>query len=132
MEGYGAENATDGDPNTIWHTAGEGEPPGFPHELIVQFGTPTQIKGFTALPRQDGNHNGWIKDYALYASSDGETWGEPIVKGVFVEDANLKTVAFTAPVTARAVKLVASSGYAKGPWTSLAEFHILLLDPKPK
>jgi len=83
------------------------------------------LAGFTALPRQDGNQNGWIKDFAFCASDDGTNWGEPVVKGIFTADDKLKTVEFAAPVTAKFVKLVALSGYADGPWASLAEFNVI-------
>jgi len=128
-EGYAAQNAIDGDPQTIWHTSYDADPiPTFPHELAVEFTTAETLTGFTALPRQDGNHNGWIRDFAFYASTDGVNWGDPIVKGVFAKSAKLKTVNFPAPVTAKFVKLVALSGYANGPWASLAEFNVIRAD----
>ena len=127
--GYEPENATDGDPDTIWHTGWDGNPPGFPHELVIEFDAPRKITGFTALPRQDGNHNGWIKNYSCYASTDGQTWGKPVAQGTFTQDASLKTVKFPAPITAGAIKLVALSGFADGPWASLAEFNVISAEP---
>jgi F5/8 type C domain/Glycosyl hydrolases family 2, sugar binding domain/Glycosyl hydrolases family 2, TIM barrel domain len=127
--GYEAPNAIDGDPQTMWHTRWDGDPvPQFPHDLVVQFKTAEKLTGFTALPRQDGKHNGWIRRYAFYASSDGTNWGAPVVEGTFSDDANLKTINFPAPVTAKYVKLVALSGYTHGPWASLAEFNVLRND----
>jgi beta-galactosidase len=125
QEGYEPENAVDGDTETLWHTSWEGEPPGFPHELVVEFDTPRRILGFTTLPRQDDKNNGWIKDYAFYVSADGKTWGPPVQTGTFDADSKLQTVKFTSPVTGKFVKLVALSGHAKGPWASLAEFKII-------
>jgi hypothetical protein len=125
--GFEAENAIDGDQDTFWHTSWDEDPmPGFPHDLVVQFKTTETLTGFTALPRQDGNHNGWIKEFAFYTSSDGTNWGEPVVKGVFPKNAKLKTINFPTPATAKFVKLVALSGYADGPWASLAEFNVIL------
>jgi hypothetical protein len=124
-EGYEAQNAIDGDPNTMWHSSWEGDIPNFPHELVVEFKAPKTLAGFTALPRQDGNQNGWIKDFAFYTSNDGTNWGEPVIKGVFPRDEKLKTEGFSTPVTAKFVKLTALSGYADGPWASLAEFNII-------
>ena len=128
QEGYEAANALDGDPNTMWHTAWGGLAPGFPHELVIAFDAPKSITGFTALPRQDGNPNGWIKDYEFRVSGDGQRWTEPVAKGIFSNDAALKTVKFPAPVPAKFVKLVALSGWADGPWASLAEIGILEAD----
>jgi len=124
-EGYEVENAIDGDPDTMWHTSWEGDMPGFPHELVIEFDGARKLAGFTALPRQDGNQNGWIKDFTFYVSTEGKTWSEPVANGVFAQDAKLKTVKFAAPVTAKFVKLVALSGYADGPWASLAEFNVI-------
>ena len=128
-DGYAVQNAIDGDPETFWHTSWDADPmPAFPHELTVEFKTAETLTGFTALPRQDDNHNGWIKEFAFYASDDGVNWGEPVAKGIFPEDANLKTISFPSPVTAKFVKLVALSGYAEGPWASLAEFNVIHSD----
>ena len=124
-DGYEVANAIDGDPDTMWHTSWEGDMPNYPHELVVEFDAARKLAGFTALPRQDGNQNGWIKDFAFYASADGKTWGDPVAKGVFAKNAELKTVKFAKPVTTKFVKLVALSGYADGPWASLAEFNVI-------
>ncbi|MGH7980423.1 MAG: discoidin domain-containing protein, partial [Limisphaerales bacterium] len=125
QDGYEARKAIDGDPQTFWHSRWDDPAPTFPHGLVVQFKTSEELTGFTALPRQDGNHNGWIKGFAFYASNDGAHWGEPVFQGRFSDDAKLKTIHFSSPVTAKFVKLVALSGYARGPWASLAEFNII-------
>jgi hypothetical protein len=129
QDGCEVQNAIDGNPDTIWHTSWDSDPaPTFPHEFTVEFKTAETLTGFTALPRQDGNHNGWIKEFAFYASSDGSNWAEPVAKGIFSENAKLKVVHFSRPVTAKFVKLVALSGYADGPWASLAEFNVIPSD----
>ena len=124
QEGYEAANAIDGDPATLWHTAWGDEAPGFPHALVVEFDAPRTLTGFTALPRQDANLNGQIKDYACYLGADGQNWGEPVEKGTLARDAGLKTVRFAQPGTGRFLKLVALSGHASGPWASVAEFTV--------
>lgn len=117
--------AIDGNPTTMWHTAW-GEPmPSFPHELTLELNSLTRLHGLTFLPRQDNNRNGWIKDYTLHTSPDGNAWGEPIAAGTFAADAALKTVRFANPVSARFVRLTARSGHANGPWASLAELGLL-------
>lgn len=125
QEGYAARNAIDGNPNTMWHTSWDGNAPGFPHELVVQFDKPRKIAGFTALPRQDGVEYGWIKDYALYVSNDGRSWGDPVTRGVFARNGKRKTIGFRAPQIAKYVKLVALTGYSTGLWASLAEFNVV-------
>jgi len=60
-----AARAIDGSPDTIWHTPWTEPVPAFPHWLIIELPKPMTLAGFTALPRQDGNGNGWIKEYAF-------------------------------------------------------------------
>ena len=83
------------------------------------------MTGFTAMPRQDGQRNGWIKDYALYLSADGHNWGEPVAKGTFARSADLKSVKLAQPATAKFIKLVALSGHANNPYASLAELAVI-------
>ncbi|RIK84341.1 MAG: hypothetical protein DCC67_05030 [Planctomycetota bacterium] len=120
-EGY---LAFDGNPKTFWHTEWRANGPGLPHSLQVEFRKPITIRGFTALPRQDGVRHGWINDYLLYASDDGKNWGEPVARGSFTADKQLKAVEFK-PVTARFFRLVAASGFDALPYASLAEFCVL-------
>jgi hypothetical protein len=122
---YEAEKALDGDPDTMWHTVwGEGAV-GFPHQIQVEFIQPQTLRGFTALPRQDGQQNGWIKDYEFYVSADGQNWGAAVAKGAFTNNSELKTLLFAQPVATLFIKLVALSGYSDGPWASLAELGFL-------
>lgn len=122
---YAAASAVDGDPTTIWHTAWGDGAPGFPHELVVELEAPRAIAGITALPRQDGNRNGWIRAYEIYASADGQTWDAPVARGEFPGNASLKTVKLEKPVAVKFIKLRAVSGHANGPWASLAELGLL-------
>jgi hypothetical protein len=124
QEGYEVEAATDGDPATMWHTPWEGSAPGFPHELVIEFDAPRTLTGLTALPRQDGNPNGWIKDYGVFVSSVGQNWTE-VARDTFARNAELKTVRFAKPASAKFLKLVAWSGHANGPFASLAELGVL-------
>jgi hypothetical protein len=121
-DGY---QAIDGNPRTIWHTQWRAAGPAFPHSIQVQFKSPISIRGFTVLPRQDGVQNGLINDYAFYASDDGEHWGEPIARGSFTANKELKTVNLPKPVTGRFFRLVAASGFDALPYASIAEFAVI-------
>jgi hypothetical protein len=116
-------NAMDGNPETFWHTAWRAGPSAFPHELRIESVASRRIRGFTALPRQDGNRNGWIREYAFYVSDDGVHWGEPVKRGALDETKELKTVTFEKPVQGRFFKFVALSSYTRH--ASLAEFSLL-------
>lgn len=122
---YPADNAIDGDADTLWHTPwGESATP-FPHHLIIELPKPARITGLTCLPRQDNNHNGWIKDYAVYASADGQGWGRPIAQGAFERNDNLHRIKFVQPMETRFLKFVALSSFdPTAPFASLAELFL--------
>lgn len=123
---YEAANAIDGDPDTMWHTPWEGAAPKFPHELVVELPKTVRVAGVTCLPRQDGNPNGWIKEYAVLLSADGKTWGPPAAQGAFKRDASLHTVKLGQPQEARFIKLVAVSSFDPAkPYASLAELSVI-------
>jgi len=67
-ENGAARNVLDGDEATFWHTEWFSAAPPYPHTLILDLGTTYQVDQVTYLPRQDGNENGTIADYALYLS----------------------------------------------------------------
>jgi hypothetical protein len=82
--------------------------------------------GLTCLPRQDGQRNGWIKDYAVHVSADGKDWGAPVAQGTFKRDGNLHTIKFAAPVSTRFLKLIAVSSFDPAkPYASLAELPVI-------
>jgi hypothetical protein len=122
-DGKGA-NAVDGDTNTFWHTQYTDDTPTCPHEIVIELVTPTTIKGFTYLPRQDDSENGTIKDYEFYVSDDGKDFGQPVSKGTFENSKDLKTVAF-GPKKCRFIKLKALSEVNDAAWTSAAEIGVV-------
>lgn len=124
--GAGA-NAVDGNPNTFWHTQWQDATPECPHEIVVELVPPSTIKGFTYLPRQDGNENGTIKDYEFYVSDDGKDFGQPVKKGAFAAGSDKKTVTFD-PVKCQFIKLKALSEVNDQAWTSAAEITVIPAD----
>jgi hypothetical protein len=126
--GYAAELAIDGKASTFWHTAWAPVAAPFPHELIVELPAPVNLRGFTALPRQDGNRNGRIKDYEFYTSPDGVNWGAPAAIGTFSDYPRLQTVKLGNRIRAKFVKLVARSAHSNGDFASLAELEVLRAD----
>ena len=122
-DGKGA-NAVDGDSATFWHTQWQDNTPGLPHEIVIEVEPPTQIKGFTYLPRQDESDHGVIKDYEFYVSDDGKEFGQAVKTGTFGEGKEKKTVTF-APKAARFIKLKAISEINGEAWTSAAEIDVI-------
>lgn len=119
-----AANAVDGDPNTIWHTQYQDTAPACPHEIAIELASAATIKGFTYLPRQDDSENGTIKGYEFYVSTDGQDFGQPVAKGEFENNKDLKTVTF-APKACRFIKLKALSEVNDAAWTSAAEIGVV-------
>ena len=122
-DGKGA-NAVDGDTSTFWHTQWQDSSPGHPHEIIIELGAPTSIKGFTYLPRQDDQVNGTIKDYEFYLSNDGKDFGQPVKKGTLGEGKEKRIVTFDAK-PGRFIKLKALSEINDQAWTSAAEIGVI-------
>lgn len=118
-EGW-ARHAIDGDPGSFWHTkyGGKATPP--PHEITIDMGKSYSLSGIRYTPRQDGDH-GRIRDYALYLSQDGKTWGKPAKQGRFPKGRRARTLSFARPVTARYFRLVAQSEVKNRAWTTVAE-----------
>jgi len=127
------ENAIDNDPATLWSTVWFPEIKRHPHEIIIDLGKELDIKGFTYLPRQDGNSNGWINEYEFYVSPDGKEWGKPVAKGCFDRNDSLKKIVFygaesvysDSAVRAGYFRLVAKNGFGDDPYTTIAELDII-------
>ena len=114
----------DGDPNTIWHSAYGVTVTKYPHWIDFDAAEEKSMKGFTFLPRQSGQ-NGWVKDYEIYVSADGQNWGEPIHKGQFERNADLKKVMFKQPVKARYIRLRTLNEWSGQDFGSGAEFTLI-------
>ena len=119
-----ASNMLDGDASSIWHTMYSVTVAKYPHWVDFDANETKLMKGFTFLPRQEGT-NGWIKDYEIYVSQDGKTWGDPICKGTFARDAKLKKVLFDKPVRARYIRFRALSEQNGQDYASGAEFTLI-------
>lgn len=119
-----AANIADGDNESIWHTMYSITLAKYPHWIDFDAGEIRLMKGFTLLPRQSGS-NGWIKDYEIYVSQDGKEWGQPIAKGAFGNNAELKKVMFAKPVKARYIRFRALSEQNGNDYASAAEFSLI-------
>lgn len=101
-----AQNAIDGDTQSMWHTPWQGDAPPPPHALTIDLGTTARLSGFRYLARQDKVVNGTIAQYRFYLSDDGLNWGEPVAAGDFV--------AMSAPTTEKTV-IFAEQGANRAP-----------------
>lgn len=120
------ENAIDGNTATFWHTAYGANTPNCPHQIIVDMAKNYNVTAFTYQGRSD-NQNGRIKEYKLYFSTDGTTWGTPVATGSFENTSAEQIVKLSKMVTARYFKLVAVSEVNGQAWSSAAELGIQAL-----
>lgn len=119
-----AEHLLDGDESSIWHTMYSITLAKYPHWIDFDANEMKLMKGFTFLPRQSGS-NGWVKDYEIYVSQDGKSWGEPIAKGTFANTGELKKVMFNKPVRARYIRFRALNEQHGQDYASGAEFQLI-------
>lgn len=117
-------NALDGNPRSLW---GSRLSPAarLPHSITVDMKKLTVVSGLLYLPRQDGNRQGRIGRFAISVSTNGRTFSRPVATGTWADDAIQKTARF-ASVRTRYVRLTAltEAGH-RGPWTTVAELHLL-------
>jgi hypothetical protein len=122
--GYEASNAIDGNPDTIWHTAWEPTAAPYPHEIQIELTEGREITGFTYLPRQDMT-NGWIDEYEVYVSPDGQNWGDPAATGRFEKSRDQKKILFSEACKGRFFRFVALSGFDGQAFASAAEIGLI-------
>ena len=117
-------NAIDGQNGSFWHSRWSGKVADHPHWLAVDFGQSQTLTGVTVLPRQGENSNGRIKDYEIYVSEDGKSWGTPAAKGTWKNSSNEQTAKFKTPAKGRHLKLVALSEVTGQKFATIAELDV--------
>lgn len=117
-------NAIDGNPDTYWHTRWNPNVTKHPHELVIDLGSPIRIAAVVYTDRAD-MANGRVRDYEIYLSDDGKTWGEPAAKRRFGPRSGEHIVRLPAPITARFLRFVALSEVNGAAYASVAELSIV-------
>lgn len=123
--GYEPENALDGDLLTFWHTAWGETATKPPHEIVIAFDKAVSLRGLRITFRQDGNKNGWVKDYEVYASRNWKEWGAPAAKGELKATAEAQAIQLSKLAEAQFIRIVVLSGHEAGSWASIAEIDLL-------
>jgi len=122
--GNEAKKAFDNDLSTFWHTEYSGSEPKCPHTLVVDMIKIYNVTAFTYTARTDGSSNGMVKEYEVYFSTDGKTWGSAALTGEFKNTSSMQIAKLTKPVAARYFKFVAKSEINGNAWTSASEVGI--------
>ncbi|MDO4714782.1 MAG: glycoside hydrolase family 2 TIM barrel-domain containing protein [Bacteroidales bacterium] len=118
-----ASHLVDDNPDSFWHSMYSVTVAKYPHWVDFDAQEVKMLKGFTLLPRQDGN-NGNIKDYKVQVSLDGNTWTD-VTQGSFAKGKTLRRVLFDKPIKARYLRFVALSEQTGQDFATIAEFTIL-------
>ena len=119
-----AANVIDGKPETIWHTQFAPDIKKHPHELVIDLGKESTIRGFRYMARQDGGWNGALKDVEFSVSNDPEEFGKPILKVALRKTRSVQDIKCK-PIKGRYVRLRALSEVNGGPWASIAEIGVI-------
>ena len=116
--------AIDNNLNTIWHTAWGNNEPKHPHNIVIDMIKIYNVTAITYTARQDGNANGMVKEYEIYLSTDGKTWGNAVATGEFKNTTAQQVAKLASAKAGRYLKLVAKSEVNGNAWTSAAEIGI--------
>ena len=125
--GYEGDKAIDGIATTSWHTQWQPTTPDYPHEIVIGFDSSVKLAGFKYLPRQD-MQNGWISEYAVHVSTDGQAWSDVVSAGTFERTSSEKTVMFDNAADCKFIKFVAKNGIDGQKFAAIAEFDIVIAD----
>ncbi|RYG35313.1 DUF4981 domain-containing protein, partial [bacterium] len=115
------ENAIDGDPETYWHSRWNPKTAG-PHSLTLEFKESKSLTGVRITPRQD-MQNGRVKDYDIYVSADGQSWGSAIASGTLPDSGDVQTVSFAKAASGKFLRLVVKSDHSNGDLGAVAELE---------
>ena len=114
----------DGRSDTYWHSAWRSEPvPGYPHEVVIDLGVESELRGFTITPRQ-ARTSSRVRKIAFYLSNDGQTWPSTPACTLEMENSDNEQSAMLPELcTAKFVKIVCLEPMVAGEsWAALAEF----------
>jgi hypothetical protein len=123
-----AANVLDGDPASFWHTQWQPESAPMPHELIIDLGRETKLRGINYVQRQE-QANGRLAKAEVYTSLRREEWGEPAAEIEGKDGPELASVVFKAPTTTRFLRLVVRAEANGQPFAALAELDVIPCEP---
>lgn len=123
--GWEPELAVDDNCETFWHSQFDPRVP-LPHSITLDLGTSYDVEALSYQSRQDGNSNGYITEYVIEVSADGQTFTE-VASGAWALDPTTKIVDLAEPVSARYVRLTANNG--GGGHAAAAEIRVVYVAP---
>ena len=119
--GFPAAQGIDGDVATIWHSDWRDASARFPITYTLDMIEPAEVVGVRIQNRTDKT-NGRVREFAIDASSDGETWSPVLTSATLADSGEAKDFVFRKPTEARVLRFRALSSNTGKPMASLAEF----------
>ncbi len=119
-----AARAIDGNPRTHWHTRFQGELAEHPHELVIDLGRESTVRGFRYLARQDAGWNGAVAQCDFSVGTTPDAFGTPVAEATFKKLKPAQEV-LCDPVKGRYIRLRVLSEVNGGPWASIAELGVI-------
>jgi beta-galactosidase len=113
----------DGKNDTVWRSRGGVGPALPPHHVVIDLGGVRRLSAVSYLPDQE-RFIGHAKDYAVYLSLDGSTWGQPAMAGTLPRSWRRQMIELPRPLPARFVKFVILSEQSGGPDAAIAELDV--------
>ena len=112
----------DGRRDTYWHSRWHEPAATYPHEVVVDLGVESELRGFAVTPRQ-ARASSRVRKVAFYVSMDGKTWSEkPDCTMELADDDNEQPAYLPEPVVAKYVKMVCLEPMTAGePYAAIAE-----------
>ena len=96
----------DGRRDTFWHTRWHEPCAEYPHHVVVDLGTESELAGISITPRQ-ARSSSRVKKLAFYLSSDGRNWSDkPAATLTMADTDDEQTALLDKPVVTRFVKMV--------------------------
>ncbi|BCX49706.1 beta-galactosidase [Haloferula helveola] len=117
--GFEAAKAIDGNPGTLWHTPFGADKRPLPHELTVDLGSATPMRGVIITPRGDGNRNGRISEIRIYDDRK-----RLVTIAQLQDSARARRIMFQEPLTTTSLRLEISGSFTP-PLVSIAEIDIV-------
>lgn len=124
--GFEAWRILDADWYSGWETPEAG--PDYPHQIIIDLGLMARFGGVRYVPFQQKpiERHGVIREFAIFASDQPDTWGEPIITRKLMHSNRLvHDLWLERPITARYLKFVALAGFRKVRHAAVGELELL-------
>jgi endo-alpha-N-acetylgalactosaminidase len=97
----------------------------------VDLGASQTLSAISVQGRPGSATNGRIKDYEVYVSTDGSSWGQPVATGTFTATTAPQMVSLAQPVTGRYVKVVGLNALNGLPFAAIAELDFYVATSSP-